>query len=723
MALKKGIKLGPYEILSKLGEGGMGEVYLAQDPRLERDVAIKVLPDQLSQDQNSLVRFLHENKAVAALSHPNIRVIYDIGSDKGHTYAVMELLEGQTLAQHLDESAIDWLEAKYIAEEIAQGLSAAHGKSIVHRDIKPQNIFLTSDNEIKILDFGMAQSEPIKTSKTDSLDSTLTHDTLNETMGGTVPYMSPEQVCNEPVDARSDIFAFGCVLYEMLSGKRLFYRKTPAETVAAILNEKPANLTESGISIPSELQRLVNLCLEKDPAHRIQTANDISNMLKGIGGSPAAALKDVQKASVAVLPFVNMSNDPENEYFSDGLTEELINSLVKIGGLHVASRTSSLLFKGKTQDVRYVGEQLNVRTVVEGSVRKSGRKLRVSAQLINVADGFHLWSETYDQEMEDVFSIQSEIAENIAKALQVVLSEKEKQTIFKQQTGNAQAYDYCLQGRQLFYHFQREGFERALKFFIHASELDPEYAAAYAWSAYCYAIQYSWFDTIEMTLSEAEKASQKALLLDPDLAEAHVSRGMVLSLRKQNHQAQQEFDTALKLKPDLYEGSYFYARLCFEQGNFEKAAKLCHQATLQRPDDYNSPCLMGMIYTELSQDKESKAAYRDCEKKVEKHLLLFPEDNRALYIGASALLHLDQKQRALEWTERALANSPEEPMTLYGVACNFAMLGRPDKSVSCLERAILFGSLPVSWLEYDPDLAVLRDRPRFKAFLKRIKEK
>lgn len=723
MALKKGTKLGPYEILSKLGEGGMGEVYLAQDPRLERDVAIKVLPDQLSQDQNSLVRFLHENKSVAALSHPNIRVIYDIGSDKGHTYAVMELLEGQTLAERLEKAAIDWLEAKHIALEIAQGLSAAHGKNIVHRDIKPQNIFLTSENEVKILDFGMAQSEPIKTKKEDSLDSTLTHDTLDETLGGTVPYMSPEQVCNEPVDARSDIFAFGCVLYEMLSGKRLFYRKTPAETVAAILNEKPAKLSEAGVSIPSDLQRLINLCLEKDPAHRIQSANDIIDTLNDIGGSPSTAIQDINEASVAVLPFVNMSNDPENEYFSDGLSEELISSLVKIGGLHVASRTSSLLFKGKTQDVRHVGEQLNVRTVVEGSVRRSGKKLRVAAQLINVADGYHLWSETYDQEMEDVFSIQSEIAENIAKALQVVLTEKEKQTIFKPQTGNAQAYDYCLQGRQFFYRFQREGFERALKLFIHASELDPEYAAAYAWAAYCYAFLYSWFDTIEANLSEAEKSSQKALVLDPELAEAHVSRGMVLSLRKKNHQAQQEFATALKLKPDLYEASYFYARLCFEQGNFEKAAELCYQATLQQPDDYNSPCLLGMIYTELEQDKEAEAAYHECEKKVERHLLLFPEDNRALYIGASAHLHLDQKQRALEWTERALANSPEEPMTLYGVACNFAMLGRPDKSVSCLERALLFGSLPINWLENDPDFSAVRDRPRFQAFLKRLKEK
>ncbi len=723
MVLQKGTKLGPYEILSKLGEGGMGEVFLAKDPRLERNVAIKVLPEDFSQNPQAVERFQYENKTIASLSHPNIRAIYDIGSDKGYTYAVMELLEGQTMARRLEQSALDWQKSGRYALSIARGLAAAHSKSIIHRDIKPQNIFITHDEEIKILDFGLALPKPIDSGgENEKFDSTLTQDKFAEGFSGTISYMSPEQVRSEKTDVRSDIFALGSLIYEMLTAKSLFQRKTPAETVAAILNDSPSSLAESGISIPVKLQRLLNLCLEKDPTHRIQSMNDIIAMLEEIETDASPKPKEAPEASVAVLPFANLSPDKENEYFSDGLTEELINFLVKIGGLHVASRTTSALFKGKTQDIRYIGEQLHVQTVVEGSVRKSGRKLRITAQLINIENGYHLWSDSFDREVEDVFNVQSEIAEHIAKALQVVLTAKEKRAIAKAPTENIKAYDYFLQGRQYFYHYQRKSFEIALNLFLHACERDPSFASAYAWASYCYSFLYTWFNASKTNLEEAEKTSHKALSLDKDLAEAHVSRGMVLSLKKKMSEAEKEFETALRLKPGLYETLYFYARLCFSQGKYQKAALLAKEATIQRPEDYSAPYLLGMIYSDLKQETNAQQAFQLCLQRAKDYLKLFPDDTRAILFGAGSLNHLGQREQALKWTERAFATSPKEPMTLYAMACDFAMAGNPEKAVSCLEKALLYGTIHQKWLENDPDLNSLRSHPRFQVLLHRLKD-
>ncbi len=664
MSLTKGKKLGPYKILSKLGEGGMGEVYLAQDPRLERNVAIKVLPHRLAQDREALGQFQFENKAVAALSHPNIRLIFDIGKEGEFTFAVMELLEGETLAQRLNRSRMNWKDAMRTAKAAAQGLAAAHSKGITHRDIKPENIFLCEGGEIKILDFGLAAVDPKRRRDQDeTFDTTMTYDGFVGNLGGTIPYMSPEQVRGEKTDARSDIFSFGSVLYEMLTGKSLFARDTAVETAAAILNEKTPALAEAGVAVPVKLQLLLNLCLEKNPEYRIQTIEDIITMFKRIASDTPTRRQSKQVTSVAVLPFVNMSKDDEDEYFSDGLTEELINSLVKIGGLYVASRTTSMLFKGKTQDVRDVGEQLNVRNVIEGSVRKSGDRFRITAQLINVEDGYHLWSESFNRKVKDVFAVQGEIAEHIAKALHVVLSDKEKQSITQAPTENIKAYDLLLQGRQQFYQFQRKTIERALSLFLHAASLDPEFAPAYAWASYCYAFLYSWFDGNDLNLREAETNSRKALSLDPDLAEAHVGRGMALSLKREINAARREFETALRLKPDLYEAAYFFARNCFSQGQYEKAAMLAAQAVEQRPDDYNSPYLLGMIYTDLKQDLDAQEAFKLSMQRAENALELFPDDARALAFGSGALNHLGEKQKALNWAEKAFASSPQEPMT------------------------------------------------------------
>ncbi|MCZ6652232.1 MAG: protein kinase [Planctomycetota bacterium] len=733
MTLVKSTILGPYEILSKLGAGGMGEVYMARDSRLERDVALKVLPEKVAQDPDALARFQRESKAVAALSHPNIRTLFDIGTEDERTFAVMELLEGETLADRLKRSALDWRKAAQYGQAIANGLAAAHAKGIIHRDIKPQNIFLTADGDLKILDFGLARIETNGPMGGTGLTATRTLQTQVGSIMGTVQYMSPEQVRGQPADARSDIFAFGCVLYEMLTGDRPFHRPTNAETMAAVLNDDPPVLADAGFDGPAELQRIAAHCLEKNPEQRFQSARDLAFALKGVDSAGAERTTDKStqratqpqteeetEASVAVLPFTDMSPQHDQDYFCDGMAEELINALSKVEGLRVASRTSASAFKGKQEDIRKIGDQLSVRTVLEGSVRKAGDRLRINAQLVNVADGYQLWSGTFDRNMEDVFAVQDEIAQAITRALRVVLTEKEKHAIAKAPTDNVQAYECYLRGRQYFHQFHRKGLERARKLFMRAYELDAEYAGAYAGVADCCSMLYTYCDATEAHLKEADQASRKALELDPQLAEAHVARGLAASLNKQYDEARREFETAIRQNPELFEAHYFYARSLFAEGKLGEAAQLFEQASQRRPEDYVAPSLLGNVNIALGHQEEAQAAYRRSVSAAEKHLELFPEDGRALYMGAVGMVQLGQCDRALEWAERALAAEPEEPWVLYNVACAYALLGQSEKAIDCLDDAITFGMGHKEWFENDSDLNSLRDHPRFSGLLERL---
>jgi serine/threonine protein kinase/Tfp pilus assembly protein PilF len=716
----EGDSLGRFEILSLLGEGGMGQVYLAQDPQLERKVAIKVLPAEVAKGSAELARFQRESKAIASLSHPNIRTIFTIDSDKDRTFAVMEFLEGETLADRLKRSPFDWPEAAETSLAVAYGLAAAHSKGFIHRDIKPQNIFITAEGGVKIMDFGLAHYFGESDIEEKADDETWTQHHRPESFAGTPAYMSPEQIRNKSLDARTDIFAFGCVLYEMLYGEPLFNRESPADTIAAVLTEDTSLLTSANRRIPAAFQQLLNLCLEKDPAVRLQSMQDIIIMLRGIRQDSRSTGAGLREASVAVLPFVNLSSDQENEYFSDGLTEELINSLSKIEELHVASRTSSFLYKDKIKDIRHIGRQLGVRTVVEGSVRKAGNRLRIAAQLINVTDGYHRWSEIYDRELEDVFAIQSEIGNRIAGSLRVVLTQEEKHLLTKVPTANAEAYDYWLRGRHCFFQLSQKSIEQARKLFNRAQQLDPGYANASAWVAICNAFIYSWFGPNEETLNEAEKFSRLALHLDPKLSEAHVSRAMALLLKKQVDEAVEEFEIALNYKPDTYEEYFFYGRLCFEQDELEKAARLMDRASQLRPEDYNAPYMLGMVYLNLGQETEANAAFLMSWERVKKQLELFPEDIRTLYLAGAASIRMGERERGLEFAERALAEDPSDSYSLYGIACNFALLGQEDRAIDCLEKAMSSGPVNKKWVEHDPDLDSLRDHPRFKAFLDRL---
>jgi len=700
---------GRYQIIEELGSGGMGKLYRALDLKLQEEVALKIIKPEIASDKETIERFSNELKLARRISHKNVGRMYELMEDKGDHYITMEYIAGQDLNGLIRQSGRLTVEATIsIARQVAEGLAEAHRLGVVHRDLKPGNILIDRDGRAKILDFGIARSL-----RAEGI-------TIEGTIIGTLGYMSPEQVEGRKLDIRSDIFAFGCVLYEMLTGKSAFVRETAAQTIAAILHEDPPRVSESGIEIPEELQRIISRCLEKDPELRFPSMNDLVSLLTGDETGTAGQEKDTKEASVAVLPFVNMSSDQENEYFSDGLAEELINSLLKIEGLHVVSRTSSFAFKGKNLDIRQIAAKLNVGTILEGSVRKSGNKLRITAQLIKASNGFHLYAETFDRELKDVFEIQNEIARCIAKVLYPMLTSQDKRSLSQFPTTNIEAYDYCLQGRQSFYLFQRTGFERALKLFLRAIQLDPGYASAYAWTANCYSFLYTWFNPSQENLDAAEKNSLRALELNPDLGEAHVARGMVLYNRKEYQGAEEEFERAIRLKPDLFEASYLYARLCFAQGQFEKATELANQASRLRPEDYNAPCLLGMIYTEQNKSAEREQAYRKTLENVKRSLELFPEDMRALYMGAAAAISLGDKELGLEWAERISSAHPQETMTLYGVACSYALVGQTEKAIECMEEAVRFGTIQKKWLEHDPDLSSIRDHPRFKALLDRL---
>jgi len=434
----------------------------------------------------------------------------------------------------------------------------------------------------------------------------------------------------------------------------------------------------------------------------------------------STAVPEIPQKSIAVLAFVNMSNDPENEFFSDGIAEEIINALTKVKALRVAARTSSFAFKGKNEDIGEVGRKLKVHTVLEGSVRKAGNRLRVTAQLINVADGYHLWSERYDRQLEDVFEIQDQIAENIVRALRVVLGEDEKRAIEKTPTENVQAYEYYLRGRQAFHQMRRSGIQYARRMFDRAIEIDPNFARAHAGIADCCSFLYMYWDGSKANLEAADASSGKALELDPESAEAHTSRALALTLRRQYDGARQEFEAALRLNPMLYEAHYFYGRACFTEGKLEEAIAHYHEAWRVRPEDYQAIYLSAEALVKLGRRDEALDAARHGLKVADAHLELNPDDARAWYLSAAALMRLGQREQAMERARRASAIDSEDSAVLYNLGCLYALAGSADEALHHLDKAIQNGFGQREWVENDSDWDSIRGEPRFQALLRKL---
>ncbi|HEY7368918.1 MAG TPA: serine/threonine-protein kinase, partial [Thermoanaerobaculia bacterium] len=513
MPLPPGTRLGPYSILAPLGAGGMGEVYRARDNRLSRDVAIKVLPAAYAQDPDRLRRFRQEAIAASALNHPNILTVHDVGDVEGAPYVVSELLEGETLRERLTSGPLPSRKAVEIGIQIADGLAAAHEKGIVHRDLKPENLFLTTDERVKILDFGLAKrSRPDEGRESGSGAKTVTAGTQSGVVLGTLGYMSPEQVRGHSADHRSDIFALGATLYEMLTGRRAFAGASPADTMSAILREEPA-LLPSAPDFPPALAQIVRRCLEKSPVERFQSARDLRFALQeSLRGSdteakappasrptrgilwvalagllllalwlvrtftPAPRLTEesaVAVHSLAVLPLENLSNDPEQEYFADGMTEALLTDLARLGAVRVVSRTSIMRYKRSQRPLPEIAKELGVDAVVEGSVLHSGDRVRITAQLIHAATDRHLWAESYERDAKDILSLQREIARAVADAIRIRLSAETEARLRAPVAVNPEAHREYLQGRFHWYKRTPEGFDRAIRHFERALEIDP----------------------------------------------------------------------------------------------------------------------------------------------------------------------------------------------------------------------------------------------------------
>jgi serine/threonine protein kinase/Flp pilus assembly protein TadD len=702
-----------YTIDRELGRGGMATVYLAQDNRHERLVALKVLHPELAASLGP-DRFLREIKVAARLNHPHILALHESGEADGFLYYVMPYVEGESLRERLDrEQLLPVDEAIRHACSIASALDYAHRQQIVHRDIKPENIMLY-EGEAMVMDFGIAKAV-----------SAAGSETLTQTgmMVGTPAYVSPEQAAGESnIDGRSDQYSLACMLYEMLSGERPFTGPTAQAIMAKRFTETVKPIRSVRSSVSENVERAINKAMSTDVSERFRTTAMFGQALASTSLSTPTDTETMPQPvvssakSIAVLPFTNMSADPENEYFTDGMAEEIINALSKIQTLRVASRTASFALKGKNEEIAEIGRKLKVSTFLEGSVRKMGNKLRITAQLVNVADGYHLWSERYDREMEDVFAIQDDISQSIVKALRVILSEDEKKAIEKARTENVKAYEYYLRGRQ-FFEIRRKSLEYARQMFKRAIDMDPDYALAHAGIADCCSILYMYFDARESNLRQAEAASGRALELEPELAEAHLSRAIAVGLNRNFPEAEAEFEKAMRLDPKLFDAPFFYGRACLAQGKFAEAVRMFERASLLRPEDYQAVHFLALAYKGLGQPAEARAASLRALKLSDERIELNPDDSRAHNLAGAVFAGLGEKDRALEYARRAAEIDPDDTVTLYNAACTYAALGEHEEALESLERALDNGFGHKDWIEHDPDFAAIRDTPRFQAIL------
>ncbi len=704
--------LGHFTLHEKLGAGSMGEVWVARDEHLGRRVALKLLPEEVARDPERLARVDREARALAALNHPGIVTLYSVEEADGVRFLAMELVEGETLRQRIPPGGFPLQAFLEIATALAGAVAAAHQRGVTHRDLKPANVMLTRDGRVKVLDFGLAtlRPEPVASEKSRTATATLVGD---RRLLGTLPYMSPEQLAGHDVDHRSDIFSLGAVLYEMATGEHPFQGDSAPALIASILRDRPPAPSELRPELPRQLDRILRHCLRKQAGGRTQSAIDLYNELEDLRSG--GALAEQPTASIAVLPFADMSPERDQEYLCEGIAEELINSLAAIGGLRVASRTSAFRFGPEGTDVREIGRQLNVATVLEGSVRKAGERLRIGVQLISVADGYHVWSRRYDREMSDVFAIQDEIAKSVAEALEKSFGTAGAPARRRQPTTVVRAYDYYLRGRLFLYRDDKRNLAFAREMFSRAIEADPAYALAYAGLADSYSYLHAQAGGDDADLDRALEAGRKALDLDSDLAEAWSAYGHALSIAGRHDEAESAFEAALERNPRLFEARYFYARAACVRGDLEKAAHQFEQACALRPDDYQSALLLRQVYVSLGREADAIATAKRGLAVVERHLLLNPDDARASYLGASALIAIGRREKGLAWIDRALELAPGDPVTLYGAACGLATAGEPERALACLERAVAAGFCHFEWIENDSDFDPVREHPRFKA--------
>jgi serine/threonine protein kinase/tetratricopeptide (TPR) repeat protein len=750
--LHPGDKLGPYRILAKIGAGGSGVVYRASDDRLKREVAIKVLHERFAANPERLALFTREAQLIAALNHPNILTLHDVGTQRGLSYTVTELLHGHTLRARMARGLLPIEDTIEYCIEVTHGLTAAHAKDIVHMDLKPENLMITSDGWLKILDFGVAQVTQHASSTNDT-----TRTQRHDHGWGTLAYMSPEQIGGEEVDRRSDLFSFGTILYEMLAGRHPFQRESSVATMAAILTENPAVIGSVNPAVSSGLDRIVQRCLKKSVSERFQSAREIRFALEAVRDvehrTSTARRRETSRGrdepSIAVLPFADMSPGKDQESLCDGIAEELISAFTQIGGLRVAARSSAFQFKGQARDARQIGHLLNVGTVLDGSVRKQDNHLRITVEFIDAQNGYQIWSKRFDREMEDVFVVQDEIAASVVKTLQTELATTQIPVVAPH-TRDLHAYTHYLEGR---YHWNKrteEELRKSVECFKQAVERDPRYAVAHAGMSDAY-VTLGTYGAIAPAeaIAQANETLRKALDLDDALAEAYACRGCLRSVFEWLWaDAERDFRRALELNPSYATAHQWYAiNHLVPLGRFDEAVDQLQQAidldplalvtrmslgmtsyfaaryddaietllrTIQLDNGFGmAHAFLGAAYLERSRPNEARdqieAALRICGRT--------PEIVATLGDLQARTGDVENARASLQELTRASANRYVSPGRVAQVHVG---LGEHTLALARLEEAVAEHAADIAWLAVRPVFASLRGEPRFLALLGRL---
>ena len=690
-----------YRIIDKLGEGGMGVVYKAQDTRLERMVALKFLPVELASAPAAKQRFLNEARAASALNHPNVTVVYDVGEAESRPFIAVEYVEGETLKARLRSEPLTMEQVKAVALQIAEGLNAAHGKGIVHRDIKPDNILITRDGTVKIMDFGIAKLRG-------DADMTQTGMTL-----GTLSYMSPEQVLGDVVDHRSDIWSFGVVLYEMLARELPFHRDREAAVLYEILNREPTPIEFHRPEAPQVLRSLIQQMLEKNAERRPASIAEVITQLKGATTGQMAA-QGVPAKSIAVLYFENMSSERESDYLCAGITEDIITDLSKVGELRVVSRTDMLPFRNKEINIRQVADALRVNYVLEGSVRKSGNRIRITAQLISARDGYHLWADRFDGLVEDIFDVQNEVAHKITEALKVSLTDKEEESLAKKPTDDLRAYDFFMRGREYLSRRGKKNTEAAVRMFENALGIDQRFAAAYAALGEACAYMYEWYDGAAEWLARAIEMNQKALEHDRGSVEAQFGIAMVYYHQQRFAEAKRTLLGVLDADPRHFLARLRLGMLAERTGDLESARTHYQSAAELRPHDDDPWRFLAALHRKTGDVRAAQDAAMNVIEITSRKLEASLEDVVLLSRLAEAYARFGGKEETNAILRRVLELDSSDGLVLYNCAAAAALLGEQDRAVLFLRRAFESGFRAVAHAaQTDSAFAGITQYPEF----------